>query len=281
MLRRDIRPSELADRAEAVDGAFDELWIVEDLPYAGGIAQLGHVLAATEHARIGHGIAPTPFRNSAALAMEWAALADMYPGRLIAGLGHGVQDWMGQIGGAVESPLTLLRETLQAVRGLLSGAKVTTNGRYVNLNQVELKFPPTEVPPVLAGVTGPRSLRLAGAKADGTILPEGHGPEEIINARLRIDQGRAEADRTDHHHLTVFAAFYVGSPGELGPPPEGSSGPSWLAMSTDVEEVSASLHTIITAGADSLILVPIGPSPHYQLEIAASQIVPDLRNMLD
>ncbi len=275
MLRREIPPSDLAQAARSLDGVYDELWVVEDLPYAGGIAQLATVLAATEHARIGHGIAPAPFRNPVALAMEWAALAEMYPGRLIAGVGHGVGEWMAQIGGAVASPLALLEETLVVVRGLLAGDEVTIDGRYVTVAGAKLQFPPRIVPPVMTGVTGPRSLRLSGAHSEGTVLPEGHGPDEIATARVRIDQGRDAEGRDDDHRLTVFAAFHAES-GELPEvPPEVSS--SWLAVGADVDEVTAKLITVLDAGIDSLVLVPMGAAPQYQLDMAASRIVPSLR----
>jgi len=51
-----------------------------------------------------------PLRNVALTAMEIATLARLFPGRLTAGIGHGVQDWMGQAGAKVESPMTLARE---------------------------------------------------------------------------------------------------------------------------------------------------------------------------
>ena len=275
MLRREIKPDALAGAARALDGVYDELWVVEDLPYAGGIAQLATVLAATEQARIGHGIAPAPFRNPVALAMEWAALAGMYPDRLITGVGHGVGDWMAQIGAPVASPLTLLEETLVTVRTLLAGNELTIDGRYVKVDGVRLEFAPAVVPPVLAGVTGPRSLRVAGAHADGTVLPEGQGPDEVAAAKLRIDQGRDDQGRTDRHRLTVFAAFFAGSDNvpEL---PEGVLS-TWLAFGADVDEVIAKLVTLIDAGVDSLVLVPMGDSPGSQLDMAAARIVPSLR----
>ena len=275
MLRRDIPPADLAALAADIDGPFQEIWIVEDLPYAGGIAQTAQVLAATSHAKIGHGIAPTPFRNPVALAMEWAALAVMYPGRLVAGVGHGVQEWMTQIGAAVESPMALLEETLDCVRGLLHGEEITMAGRYVNVDRVRLKFPPAQVPRVLAGVTGPRSLRLAGAKADGVVLPEGWGPDEIADAKLKIAQGAASTNDNPRRHLTVFAAFHIGRLDQLEPPPAGSEN-SWLAAGTAPSEVAEKLYTLVEAGADSLVLMPIGPTPEYQLNLAASQVLPEL-----
>ncbi len=94
----------------------------------------------------------------------------MFPGRPVLGVGHGVQDWMGQVGARVESPLTLLREHLLALRALLAGETVTTKGRYVSLDDVTLDWPPPGRIDVLAGGMGPRTVRLSGEAADGTIL---------------------------------------------------------------------------------------------------------------
>ena len=277
LIRRDIPPSMVVAHAAAVQHGYDEIWVIEDLPFAGGISQMGAVLAATETAAVGHGIAPAPFRNPAALAMEWATLAEIYPGRVIAGIGHGVQKWMRQIGDGVASPLTLLEESTSAIRRLLAGDEVAVEGRYIQLDQVRLEYPPAVIPKVLAGVTGPKSLQLSGAVADGTLLSEGHGPEEIVRARQLIDLGREQAGRTDHHHLTVFAGFYVGPLDEIGEEnPDSDPAFSWDAVGTDAAPVIAQLQTLIDAGADSVILLPFGVDPTSQLQLAAAEIVPQL-----
>ncbi len=275
MIRRDIPPSGVVEHAKAIEHGFDELWIVEDLPFAGGISQAAAVLAATESVSVGHGIAPAPFRNTAALAMEWATLAGFWPGRFIAGLGHGVQSWMEQVGDRAASPLTLLKESTLAIRRLLAGESVTVDGRYVQLDAVQLKFPPADPPLVLAGVTGPKSLLLAGAVADGTVLPEGHGPKEIERALQLIDLGREEAKRTDRHHLTVFAGFYVGPADGLDEPnPDADPSFSWAAIAEQPDAAAAELQTLIDAGADSIVLVPFGQDVTPQLQLAAAEIVP-------
>jgi len=87
MIRREIAPEDEVAHAQFLAERFDEIWIVEDLPFAGGISQLAMVLAATEDVVVGHGIAPAPFRNPAALAMEWGTLERMFPGRVRCGLG--------------------------------------------------------------------------------------------------------------------------------------------------------------------------------------------------
>ncbi len=275
MIRRIVPPTQVVAHAQAIQRGYDELWIVEDLPFAGGISQLAAVLANTKDVHVGHGIAPAPFRNAAALAMEWATLAEFYPGRLIAGIGHGVQTWMEQVGDRVASPLTLLEETTAAVRSLLAGETVSVDGRYVQLADVKLEFPPLQPPPVLAGVTGPKSLLLAGAVADGTILSEGHGPAEIERARQLTTRGAEEAGRAEPHHLTVFAGFYLGDPNDLTYP-YGDEPTGWIAASAQAEKVTAQLQTLIDAGADAVVLVPFSDDVTGQLQLAATEIVPQL-----
>lgn len=277
LIRRDIPPADVVAHARAVQSGFDELWVIEDLRFAGGISQAAAVLAATDTGAVGHGIAPAPFRNPAALAMEWATLAEIYPGRVIAGIGHGVQAWMAQIGEQVTSPVALLRETTLAIRQLLAGEEVTMAGRYVNLAGVRLEYPPSRIPNVLAGVRGPKSLQLAGAVADGTVLAEGNGPEDIRSALQSIELGRKQAGRNDPHHLTVFAGFYAGPMNDIGEEnPDSDPAFDWDAAGEDVTYVTAKLQTLIDAGADSVILLPFGIDPTEQLQLAAAEIVPNL-----
>ncbi len=277
LIRRDMPPGAEVKHARAIQSGFDELWVIEDLPFAGGISQQAAVLATTDSVAVGLGIAPAPFRNPASLAMEWATLAEMFPGRVIGGIGHGVQAWMEQIGERVGSPLTLLKETMLAIRRLLAGELVNVDGRYVQLDGVQLEYPPSQAPKVLSGVTGPKSLMLSGAVADGTVLSEGYGPADIERAQNLIDMGREEAGRSDHHHLTVFAGFFVGNLEELGEPnPDADSTFSWAAIGEDSEGVAAQLQTLIDAGADSVVLLPFGRHVTQQLQLAAAEIVPNL-----
>ena len=67
--------------------------------------------------------------------MEIATVERLFPGRLIPGVGHGVQPWMEQVGARVASPLTLMREYVPALRSLLAGEEVSTAGRYVSLDR--------------------------------------------------------------------------------------------------------------------------------------------------
>jgi len=275
MVRREIQPELVIDHARDLDETFDVLWVVEDLPWAGGVSQLTSVLDATETALVGHGIAPAPFRNPIALAMEWATIARLHPGRLLGGLGHGVQDWMRSIGAAADSPLTLLEEQLVAIRTLLDGEPLATDGRYVQADGIALEFPPTVPVPVHAGVTGPKSLVLSGRAADGTILGEGSSPDFVERARRLIDQGRASAGRVDTHNLVVFVGVHLGDPCDILP---GFDASMWCSIRNDPERVVQDLAAVAAAGADSVVVVPMGRDPMSGLDAVGRLVVPALRS---
>jgi len=191
---------ELAPRLES--GGAGSLWVIEDCFYTAGVSLTAAALAVTERMQVGLGILPAVARNPAVTAMEVGTLAALAPGRLLPGIGHGVQSWMGQMGARTPSPVTTLEEVLLAVQRLLAGERVTMHGRYVHLDDVELDQPPPEPPPLLAGVRGPRSLAMAGRVAGGVVLAEPASPSYV---RWALDQ----AGRPPEFRVAVFAALCV------------------------------------------------------------------------
>lgn len=183
MLPLDLPADEVLEFAQTAESlGFDQLWVVEDLGFRGGVAQAAAVLAATKTIVVGIGILPAGARNAAFAAMELATLAQLFPGRIIAGLGHGMPGWMRQAGAWPSSPLGLLEEFTHAVRTLLSGAPGPAAGRFVNVAGVVLKELPDAVPPIVLGVRGPKSLALAGRIADGVVLAEPATPRYVIDS---------------------------------------------------------------------------------------------------
>lgn len=197
----------------AEDVGYDEVWIVEDCFWGGGIASATAALGVTERVVVGLGIMPTVARNAAFVAMELATLARLYPGRLLPGFGHGVAAWMRQIGALPTSQLAALEETTLAVRSLLRGESYSVDGRHVQLAQVKLDLAPQHIPPISLGVHGPKSLAVSGRSADGTILAEGVAPSYVRWAREQIAQGAAAVGRTALHRITVYVWCSVGTDG--------------------------------------------------------------------
>jgi alkanesulfonate monooxygenase SsuD/methylene tetrahydromethanopterin reductase-like flavin-dependent oxidoreductase (luciferase family) len=191
---------EFARRLEA--GGVEEMWFIEDCFFTTAPPLAAAALASTERLRVGLGILPAVARTAAVTAMEIATLASLGPGRVVAGIGHGVQSWMAQMGVQPASPVSTLEEVLVAVRALLAGEEVTTSGRSVHLDAVRLEHPPHPVPPVVAGVRGPRSLAAAGRSADGVLL-DGPCPPEYVSV------ARAEAAAPEGWEVRCFAPMCI------------------------------------------------------------------------
>ncbi len=206
MFRREHAPETLPDFARRAEAAgFGELWVVEDCFYGSGIASAATALACTSHINVGLGIMPAVARNPVFAAMEIATLARLYPGRFLPGLGHGVAEWMRQIGAFPQSQLRALEETTIVIRRLLAGEQVTFHGQQIHVEQACLVHPPAHIPPIALGVAGPKSLALSGRVADGTILSEYAAPAYVTWAREQIACGQREAGCQRNHRLTVFA----------------------------------------------------------------------------
>lgn len=167
----------IAQRLE--QGGLDELWLIEDCFFTSGPSLAAAALAVTNRIEVGIGILPAVVRHPAITAMELATLAELGDGRFTAGIGHGVQSWMEQIGLRPSSPLTALEETIAVVKRLLAGEEVSFVGQTFRCSGVQLEQPPSQRLPVLAGVQGPRSMELAGSIADGVILVAPAAPAHI------------------------------------------------------------------------------------------------------
>ncbi|MER7044702.1 LLM class flavin-dependent oxidoreductase [Streptomyces jumonjinensis] len=282
VFRPQLPPERLRAMARAADASgLEELWLWEDCFLESGIASASAALAWTERLRVGIGLLPVPLRNAALTAMEAATLERLFPGRFVLGLGHGVQDWMGQVGARAASPVTLLREHLTAVRALLRGERVTMAGRCVTLDGVALDWPPATAPEVLAGAIGPRSLRLTGEAADGTILDARATPDDVRAARLLIAEGRAEAGRAPDgpHRMVVYLHTATGPDAaarlsaELGPRDPASPRPG---IAGDAKAVARAVQRLTEAGADTVVLQPTAdePDPEGFIRFAADEVRP-------
>jgi alkanesulfonate monooxygenase SsuD/methylene tetrahydromethanopterin reductase-like flavin-dependent oxidoreductase (luciferase family) len=240
-------PETLPALARAADEAgLEELWLWEDCFLHSGVAAAAAALASTSRVRVGIGILPVPFRNVALTAMEIATLRRLFGDRAIVGVGHGVQDWMAQVGARPASPMTLLREYLTALRALLNGETVTVTGRYVNLDGVRLDWPPDPPPELLVGATGPKTLRLSGELADGTILTAGTPPEGVRAARGHI--------AADEHRVVVFLQTATG-------PDAAARLTDEVGLAGDAATIAAGVRRWAEAGADAVILQPTQDEP--------------------
>jgi alkanesulfonate monooxygenase SsuD/methylene tetrahydromethanopterin reductase-like flavin-dependent oxidoreductase (luciferase family) len=251
-------------RAAAVaaeESGVPELWLWEDCFRESAFATASAVLAWTSRLRVGIGVAPMPLRNVAVTAMEIATLERLFPGRLIPGVGHGVQSWMEQVGARAASPLTLMREYVPALRSLLAGEEVSVSGRYVSLDKVRLDWPPAQAPRIVAAGEGPKTVRLTGEVGDGTVLPGGSNPDRVAHTLAAALEGRSAAGREGEHELIVFVSAAFGGDEARDRLAQaltewtGSVDPA-LMVAGSAAEVASSVEPFFAAGATSVILQP-------------------------
>ncbi|MEU4422409.1 LLM class flavin-dependent oxidoreductase [Actinoplanes sp. NPDC024001] len=250
-------PERLRSVARAADEAgLEELWLWEDCFLESGIAAAAAALAWTDRLTVGIGLLPVPFRNVAVLGMEAATLHRLFPDRALITVGHGVQDWMEQVGARVGSPLTLLREHIEALKALLAGETVTTSGRYVKLDKVKLDYPPATAPRVYAGATGPKTRELACEHADGILLTAGTPPEEVAAVRPK-----AKA-------ITVYVHAATGPDAGARMAREldfwGESDRTDSTAVGGAADIAAVVHRYQEAGADAVILQPTADEPDLE-----------------
>jgi alkanesulfonate monooxygenase SsuD/methylene tetrahydromethanopterin reductase-like flavin-dependent oxidoreductase (luciferase family) len=281
VFRPQLPPEQLRSVAQAADEAgLAELWLWEDCFLASGIASAAAVLAWTQRLRVGIGLLPVPLRNVALTAMELSTLERLFPGRIRAGIGHGVQPWMEQVGARVESPVTLLREYGTALRALLHGRTVTADGRYIRLDDVALDWPANPAPPLLAGSNGPKSLAVCGEVADATILTSGTTPAGVREARAIIDEARETAGVLGPHTITVYvvAATGRGAPERLARELElWKLDPSQdVGIAGNAEALAAGIARWAEAGADTVVLQPAADDPDLDgfIRMVAQDVAP-------
>ena len=243
VFRPQLPPEELREVVRAAeDGGIDELWLWEDCFLEGGLTTATAALSWSERLTVGVGLLPVPLRNPALAAMEIATIARLFPERFVAVLGHGVLDWMGQVGARAESPMTLLREHAEAVRDLLDGRTVDVDGRYVHLARVALDWPPAVRPLLLVGARGAKTVALAGEVADGVLLDSIVDADAVRRDRATVDDARTTSGREGAAQVTVYTEVDATDPG-LG----------------DVVAQRAS--DLGEAGADTVVFLGAGNAP--------------------
>jgi 5,10-methylenetetrahydromethanopterin reductase len=112
-----------------------------------------------------------PYRRHPSLtACAWATMADLAPGRVILGLGGGVESGSRVMiepwGLERPHPVQAVREAVDVCKAMWRGDPVTFKGQLVRTDNAQLKFAAQPDIPVLIAARGRRMLRLAGEIAD-------------------------------------------------------------------------------------------------------------------
>jgi F420-dependent oxidoreductase-like protein len=191
--------TEFACEAEKL--GLDICWVAEawgsDAP-----SVLGYLAARTTTMRLGSGVVQVGTRSPVLIAQTAMSLAHLSGGRFLLGLGvSGPQVIEGLHGARFGHPLARMRETVQIVRGVFAGDKVSFSGSQYRIPRpggqgrpMRVSLPPVSVPVYLAALS-PKMLELTGEIADGwlgtSFVPEGAGAYFT-----HLDAGLARAGRS-------------------------------------------------------------------------------------
>jgi len=270
----DIRQGiELAKFAEAK--GFDAVWQADSRLVRDAVVPMAAFAANTERIKIGSGVLDIWTRNAARLASTFSTLDDLAPGRIICGLGAWWDPLASKVGIDRSRPLKVMREVVDATRGLLANETVTVDGYHVQLDGVELDYVyqerrPKDVP-IYIGATGMQMMELTGEIADGVVLNYLVSPSYNIGALEALARGAAKAGRTlddiDRPQLVVCSVD------------DDRQAALDAARLLVTQYLGQQPHIMKASGVPQELLDEIGevltwPATHDQV-VAASKLVPD------
>ena len=281
----------LREAVETADaGGADDLWIDDHLlsdegdpddPKFEAWSTIAAVAAVTERARVGHLVAANTFRNPGLTAKLAVTLDHISGGRAILGIGGG---WFEQeheafgidFGSGFGERLDRLAESVEVIRRLLDGERITHDGQFYRLHD-DLAEPRPIQPhlPILIGGSGPqKTLRIVARHAD---LWNTYGSPASLAARDAIlrdrcaEVGRDESgiERTFNVNVVVRStkaeAERVWAPYAAAHRPRDGEGR--LVVGGPVDEVAATLAEYARVGFRHPILIFRSP---WDLETIAA-----------
>lgn len=195
---------------------FEAVWQAESRLVRDAIVPMAAYAAVTEQIKIGSGVINNWTRNIGLLAATYLTLDDLAPNRIICGIGAWWDPLARNVGIERKKPLTAMKETVLVLRRLLNMERVTFQGSFVNVNDIELdvvhgRREPRNVP-IYIGATGDQMMELTGEIADGAVLNYCVPPEYNEKALELLAQGAKKAGKTlddiDRPQLVVCSVDY-------------------------------------------------------------------------
>ncbi|HEV8564927.1 MAG TPA: LLM class flavin-dependent oxidoreductase, partial [Actinomycetota bacterium] len=219
---------------------------------------LGAIAAVTERVELGPLVACLAFHPPAVLAKMAATVDEVSGGRLVFGVGAGWNEAeFHSFGIPFDHRASRFEEAFSIVRRLLSGERVTLDGRFCRVRDAVVLPRPARRPRFMVGSTGERVLATALPHVDAwNTWYDGYGNTPEGFARLNASVGAA-AERAGRDPASVDRSACVlvvlddldRTSGER--PIEGNVRP----LRGGPSEVASGLREMAEAGADEVILV--------------------------
>ena len=265
-------------------------------------AVVGAIAHVTDTIEVGTGVTAMVHRMNPIVVAHAAATAGvMFEGRFFLGVGTGErlnEQPFGKRWTRTGERREQLRESIDVIRQLWSGANVNHRGKFWNVENLELATRPAIPPPIYIAASGTRSAALAGEVGDGLIATTvdahlvdifrgsgGHGKAQIGQLHISL---ATTVDRACEQAWEWWPVGAVPAPilTELARPRDFEAVARSAARDAvrdtvvcacDSEPIVAAIDRYVAAGYDTIYLHQVGPDQQRLADAAASELLPHYR----
>ena len=290
------------DVVELVDQlGFDSIWVGDHLAFAvpilDPVVQLAQAAVFSTRLKIGTAVFLQPLRHPGPTAKQIATLDLLSNGRFIFGLG---------VGGEFESDFSVagvpivergsrLSESIEVMRKLWSGQRVSHSGRHFQFENIQMEPAPCQLsgPPIWLGGRSDPALRRAARMADGwmsyVVTPDTYR-ESLDKIQVEYDRSGRSIEQFVSAHL-LFARLDKDYETALNAAVKSLSvrynmdfrraAERYCALGT-AEQIAQSLQKFYEAGARYIILDLVGPYEERldHLVAFADEVLPLIGEMM-
>jgi coenzyme F420-dependent glucose-6-phosphate dehydrogenase len=274
---------------------------------------LGALGARTKKAVIGTSVLTPTFRyHPSVVAQAFGTLGDMFPGRVVLGVGTGESlnevpssgiAWPG-----AKERRDRLREAIHLMNKLWTEDRVTWTGNFYKTESATIYDKPKNKVPIWVAASGPLAAQMAGQIADGFIVTSGKAPtlytelsgkageglqrsgrnesalEKMIEVKVSFDTDANEAKELTRHWAALALSpeekVGVEDPVEMerlaDALPLDRAASRWI-VSSDPEEQVERIRPYVELGFTHLVFHAPGPDQARFLKLYAERVLPLLR----
>ena len=270
------------------DAGFDAFWIAEAYPWwrkhsfeaRSSTAVLAVIAAETRRIQLGWGIISPYTRHPVQIAMEARVMQDLAGDRFLLGLGAS-KIFMKEIGegeGEKVGPATVMRESIEIIKGVLAGGAFEYQGKVFQANVPPLKtdaHTPRGIPPIYIAGTGPVLQRISGVVGDGLLTASITTPAFVGCSRKNMEEGARKVGK-DPSKL-VLGSVIVGSiHRDSAKGKEGAREQAAMYLANKVQNIRGSADVLLEcAGLTFDELRPVADAMERGGRKAAAKVVSD------
>jgi coenzyme F420-dependent glucose-6-phosphate dehydrogenase len=319
------QPQTALEHAKHVSRAgFDGIWVTDHFhPWVHTGASAGQAWtwissAAAQVDGVSFGTAVTPplgRYHPGLIAQSFATMSQLYPGRIILGLGTGEainEIPLGYVFPGFKERHARLEESLKMIRALWEGKTLSSKRGYYPTKNARLYTRPAERIPIYVAASGVKSAELAGKYADGLMtvsklgvepgpylqtmmgavkagaVKTGRDPSLIDKATLikvSYDEDYDRALRACRFWATTLIPWPIKT--LMGDPVDVESMAklisddaikAYFVVSNDPEEHLRKLKELVTAGYTNIIVHSTSPDQAKTAEMYGKKVIPHLKS---